>query len=202
MDTNISALRTMSSASGVSCYSTSLFNIDPEVRVSQRGSSCGPRQQTGPTRCSKSRRSVPETGLEDNMWGQGLVHPALLGHDRYGAGGRFWENDLSDEDSTETDSRGHQAEDEVQGTEPHCGETSFALQQVMDGCVLESLSLVAVQQQHQREEDKTMDGKIRPLITVTGGPTQFQWKQNAQINLRSKWLWTRVRSNIKWAQTL
>lgn len=96
------------------------------------------------------------------MRGQGLVHPALLGHGRYGTRGRFWENDLSDEDSTETDSRGHQAEDEVQGTEPRCGETSFALQQVMDGdhcrrlpCVLESLSHDAVRRQPKREEDKT-----------------------------------------------
>lgn len=96
------------------------------------------------------------------MRGQGLVHPALFSHDRYGTGGRFWENDLSDEDSTETDSRGHQAEDEVQGTEPHRSETNFALQQVMDvdlcrrlHCVLESLSHAAVRRHHQREEDKT-----------------------------------------------
>lgn len=95
------------------------------------------------------------------MRGQSLVHPALLGHDWDGTGGRFWENDLSDEDSTKADSRGHQAENEVQGTESHRSKTSFAVQQVIDGdlcrrllCVLESLSHVGVQWQHQGEQDK------------------------------------------------
>lgn len=96
------------------------------------------------------------------MRGQGLVHPALLGHDRHRTGGRVQENDLPDEDSTETDARGHQAEDEVKGTERHRGETSSALQQVMDGNlsrrllgVVDSLSHIAVWSQQQREEDKT-----------------------------------------------
>lgn len=67
------------------------------------------------------------------MRGQSLVHPALLGHDWDGTGGRFWENDLSDEDSTKADSRGHQAENEVQGTEFHRSKTGFAVQLVIDG---------------------------------------------------------------------
>lgn len=91
------------------------------------------------------------------MRGQGLVHPALLGHEWHRTGGRVQENDLPDEDSTETDTRGHQAEDEVKGTERHRGETSFAVQQVMDGnlSVEEALSHVAVWSQQQRGEDKT-----------------------------------------------
>lgn len=96
------------------------------------------------------------------MRGQGLVRPALLGHDRHRTGGRVQENHLPDEDSTETDARGHQAEDEVKGTECHRSETSFALQQVMDGHlsrrllgVVGSLSHIAVWSQRQREEDKT-----------------------------------------------
>lgn len=95
------------------------------------------------------------------MRGQGLVHPALLGHDGHRTGGRVQENDLPDEDSTETDSRRHQAEDAVKGTERHRGEASFALQQVMDGNLsgrllgaVESLSHIAVCQP-TREEDKT-----------------------------------------------
>lgn len=99
------------------------------------------------------------------MRGQGLVHTALLGHDRHRTGGRFQENDLSDEDSTETDSRGHQAEDEVKGTEHHRGETSFALQQVMDGnlsrrllCVVDSLSGVAVWSQENKTKRMASSG--------------------------------------------
>lgn len=95
------------------------------------------------------------------MRGQSLVHPALLGHDWDGTGGRFWENDLSDEDSTKTDSRGHQAENEVQGTESHRGKTSFSVQQVMNGdlcrrllSVLESLSHVAVPRQGSPNESR------------------------------------------------
>lgn len=96
------------------------------------------------------------------MRGQGLVHPALLGHDRHRTGGRVQENCLPDEDSAETDAGGHQAEDEVKGTERHRGETSFALQQVMDGNLsrrllglVDPLSHVAVWSQQRREEDNT-----------------------------------------------
>lgn len=80
---------------------------DSEVRESQGGSSLGPRQQTGPTRSSEPRGALPETSFEKSVRRQGLVHPAVLGHNWDGTRGRFQEDSVSHEDPIETDSRGH-----------------------------------------------------------------------------------------------